>query len=104
MDNIFGCPFKVLRCLDTAVEGAAFPDGSVGKESTHNAGDPGLIPGSGKPLEKEMATRSSILAWRISWTEEPAGFSEPVGTQLSTQEHIHIGSYSRRSSFVRIVY
>ena len=23
------------------------------------------------PLEKEMATRSSILAWRISWTEEP---------------------------------
>ena len=48
MDNIFGCPFKVLRCLDTAVEGAAFPDGSVGKESTHNAGDPGLIPGSGR--------------------------------------------------------
>ena len=56
------------------------------------------------PLEEEMATHSSILAWRISWTEEPAGFSEPVGTQLSTQEHIHIGSYSRRSSFVRIVY
>ena len=24
------------------------------------------------PLEKEMATRSSILAWRIAWTEEPA--------------------------------
>ena len=23
------------------------------------------------PLEKEMATHSSILAWRISWTEEP---------------------------------
>ena len=56
------------------------------------------------PLEEEMATHSSILAWRTSWTEEPAGFSEPVGTQLSTQEHIHIGSYSRRSSFVRIVY
>ena len=30
------------------MEGAAFPDGSVGKESTHNAGDPGLIPGSGR--------------------------------------------------------
>ena len=25
------------------------------------------------PLEKEMATHSSILAWKISWTEEPGG-------------------------------
>jgi len=25
------------------------------------------------PLEKEMATHSSILAWRIPWTEEPGG-------------------------------
>ena len=25
------------------------------------------------PLEKEMVTRSSILAWRIPWTEEPGG-------------------------------
>ena len=25
------------------------------------------------PLEKEMATHSSILVWRISWTEEPGG-------------------------------
>ena len=34
-------------------------------ESDHNAGDPGLIPGLGNPLEKEMATHCSILAWRI---------------------------------------
>ena len=27
------------------------------------------------PLEEEMATHSSILAWRISWTEEPGGQS-----------------------------
>ena len=26
-----------------------------------------------KPLEEEMATHSSILAWEISWTEEPDG-------------------------------
>ena len=26
------------------------------------------------PLEKEMATHSSILAWRIPWTEEPGGY------------------------------
>ena len=29
--------------------------------------------GSEDPLEKEMATHSSILAWRIPWTEEPGG-------------------------------
>ena len=40
-----------------------FPSGSDGKESTRNARDPALIPG--------MATHSSILAWRIPWSEEP---------------------------------
>ena len=34
-----------------------------------NAGDPGSIPGPEDPLEKEMAAHSSILAWRIPWTE-----------------------------------
>ena len=29
--------------------------------------------GWGDPLEKEMATHSSILAWKIAWTEEPGG-------------------------------
>ena len=48
-----------------------FPGGSDGKESSCNAGDPGLIPGSGRSLGKGMATQSSILAWRIPWTEEP---------------------------------
>ena len=35
--------------------------------------DVGLIPGSGDLLEREMATHSSILAWRIPWKEEPGG-------------------------------
>ena len=35
------------------------------KASAYNAGDLCLIPGLGKPLEKEMATHSSILAWKI---------------------------------------
>ena len=34
------------------------------------------------PLQKEMATCSSILAWRILWTEEPGGLS-PMGLQKS---------------------
>ena len=50
-----------------------FLHSSVGKESACNAGDPGLIPGREDPLEKEMATHSSILAWRIPWTEELGG-------------------------------
>ena len=33
-----------------------------------------MIPGSEDPLEKEMATHSSILALRIPWTEEPGRF------------------------------
>ena len=48
-----------------------FPGGSDGKESACKAGEPGLILGLGDPLEKEMATHSGILAWRIPWTEEP---------------------------------
>ena len=86
-----------------------FPDSSVGKESACNAGDPGVIPGSGRsaeerigyplqyswaslvaqlvknppavwetwvqtlgwddPLEKGKAIHSSILAWRVPWTD-----------------------------------
>ena len=50
--------------------------GARGKEPIANAGDirdAGSIPGSGKSLEEGMATHSSILAWRIPWTEEPGG-------------------------------
>ena len=57
-----------------------FSCGSVGKESAFNAGDPGSIPGQEDPLEKEMATHSSILVWRILWAEEPGGL-QPTGLQ-----------------------
>jgi len=36
--------------------------------------------GGEDPLEEEMATRSSILAWRIPWTEEPGGL-QSMGSQ-----------------------
>ena len=39
------------------------------------------------PLEKEMATRSSILAWRIPRTEEPGG---PPSTETGLSTHAHI--------------
>ena len=45
--------------------------------------------GEEDPLAKEMATHSYILAWRIPWTKEPAGYS-PWGRkhQTSTEELI----------------
>ena len=46
------------------------------KNPPANAGDArdtGPSPGQEDPLEEGMTTHSSILAWRISWTEEPGG-------------------------------
>ena len=45
-----------------------------------SAGDPGSTLGWEDPLEKGMATYSSILAWRIPWTEEPGG-QQSMGSQ-----------------------
>ena len=56
-----------------------------GKESACSAEDTGLIPGGEDPLEKEMATHSSILVWRIPWTEEP-GALQSIGLQKVGQE------------------
>jgi len=44
-----------------------------GKESACNAGGQGSIPIWKDPLEKGMATDSSMMAWRIPWTEDPGG-------------------------------
>ena len=54
-----------------------------GKESACNAGDTGdtgLILGLGSSPEEGMATHSSILAWRIPWTEKPGGL-QPIESQ-----------------------
>ena len=53
------------------------------KNLSANAGDirdAGLIPGLAISPGKEMATHSSILAWRIGWTEEPSGL-QSIGMQ-----------------------
>ena len=41
--------------------------------STGDIRDTGSIPELGRSLEEEMATPSSMFAWRIPWTEEPGG-------------------------------
>ena len=57
-----------------------FPGGSDGKESACNAGDPGLISGSGRSPGEGNGNHSSILAWRIPWMEEPGGL-QSMGSQ-----------------------
>ena len=62
---------------------AGLPRWLSGKESTCNAGDLGDVSsvcGLEDPLEEEMATHSSVLAWRIPWTEESGGL-QSVGSQ-----------------------
>ena len=60
--------------------------------NARDIGDSGLIPGWEDPLQKEMATDSSILAWRTPWTEEP-GRLQSTGSQESdtteATEHTH---------------
>ena len=55
-----------------------FPRDLAVKDPPVNAGDRYL--GQEDPLEKEMATQSSILAWRIPWTEDPGGL-QSMGSQ-----------------------
>ena len=84
-DILFFFPFSRL----------GFPCSSVGKESACSAGDPGWE----DPLEKEMATNSSILAWKISWTEEPGGLqsmgSQRVGHDWVTNTHTHTPTHTQ---------
>ena len=53
-----------------------------GKESACNAGDTRTVRPLGQedPLEKEMATDSSILSWEIPWIQEPGGL-QSMGSQ-----------------------
>ena len=60
--------------------------GSDSKESACNAGIQVQSLGWEDPLEKGMATHSSILAWRIPWTEDPGGYSPWCYKELGTTE------------------
>ena len=76
----------------------SFPDGSEGKESACNAGDPGSIPGLGRSLGKIMAIHSNILAWTIPWTEKPGGL-QSMGSRriiydwVTKQQQTHVMYY-----------
>ena len=60
-----------------------------------------LMPGQKDPLEKEMEIHSSILAWKISWTEEP-GRLLPTGSQRivpAKRRGMHTHTYTHTHGF-----
>ena len=60
------------------------PGGSDSKESACNVGTQVQSLGQDDPLEKEMATHLSILAWEIPWAEELGGL-QSMGLQSQTR-------------------
>ena len=54
-------------------------------------------------LEKEVATHSSVLAWRIPWTEEPGGL-QSMGSQRVQHSTLTSGSLDQFSLFLTIIY
>ena len=60
-----------------------FPGGSVVEDPPVNAETEVQFPSWEDPLEGETATHSSILAWKITWTEEPVNGVTKSQTQLS---------------------
>ena len=59
------------------------------------------------PLEKEMATHSSILAWKISWTEEPGGLQSMVSQRIRrdwvTNTYLHLLTTLKVTLRVRVL-
>ena len=60
-----------------------FPGGSDDKVSAYNWETQFQSLGLEDRLEKEMATHSSTLVWKIPWMEEPGGL-QPMGSQSQT--------------------
>ena len=73
---------------------------SDGKKATCSAGD--QVPSLGRedPLEKGMATHSSILAWRIPWTEEPGGLQSTRLQRVGHRVTNNILVFNRVASLV----
>ena len=65
------------------------------KNSAASAGDAGSVLDREDPLEEEMATHSSILAWKIPWTEETDGLqsmgSQRIGHNCATKQQKYYG-------------
>ena len=64
-----------------------FPGDPLVKNPSAKAGDMGLVPGLGRSSGEGNGTPSSILAWEISWAEEPGGLKSMVSEKCQTQSN-----------------
>ena len=78
--RVLSCLGEVSESLEIVIYNLGFPGGSDGKESACKQEIWVWYLGWEDPLENVMGTCSSILAWRIPWTEEPGGL-QPMGSQ-----------------------
>ena len=75
-----------MSCIKVLLwEPGGFPGGFDGKESACNGETQVRILSQEDLLEKRMVARSSILCWRIPWTEDPGGL-QPIGSQRVRQD------------------
>ena len=56
--------------------------------------EPGSIPESGRSPGEEMATHSSIVAWKILWSEEPSRLQPRGHKESDTTEHTHTHTHT----------
>ena len=83
----------------TTINRRGLPRWLSGKESTCQCRRHSLDPWLGNihPLEEEVATRPSILAWKISWTEEP-GRLQSMGSQRGRHTWAYMQSIGKKST------
>ena len=104
LDNLYRGNYTVFVFLWLAYfyDLLGFPGDSDNKESACKARDLGSISGWEDPLEKEMTTHSTILAWRIPWTAEP-GVHEVTESDMTEQLSLSLISLVRMSLSVNHV-
>ena len=80
-----------------------FPYGLGGKESASNTRDPGSIPGSRTSFEKGKATHPSIIAWRMTWTEEPGGSQRSPRGLKESDMTVQLSCYIFFKNYINIL-
>ena len=84
---------KKIHIIAQAQYSLVFPDGSVMKNPSEMQ-EMWVRPlGWDDALEKEMATHSSILAWRIPWTQEPGGLQSMASQRVDRTEQLTLLHY-----------
>ena len=101
---------EILLMMENHLLNIIFPGGSIWKKICQPMQVMWEMPiqslSGEDPLEKGMATHSSILAWRMPWTEEPAGL-QSMGWQrevLEGDDGLHITAQTELSAMMKIFY